>query len=666
MEEAQEIGTAVSRLPLALHLAGSFLAQYKRLSAQRDLQQLAQQGLWQHPSLQGHGAAHSPTGHELSLKRTFALSLAQLQLDNEVDDAAQQLLLRSACFAPTEPIPQTLLLQTFLADSDDILAELVVEDGLMRLLALGFLALDEKEAVVMHELVASFVQEALAKEMAVGRTAVITTCLRLLDNWLAEKNSLFELPIPSNHLQHITKQALAGEHELAGWLALRWGMHLNQQAEYVRANRFLVAAKERLAEPGAYAHSLHELGTIAYKQARWDEAQAFLMEAWQLRRQLEDKKGEGDTLNHLGQMFSKQGEFETAVNYFQQALDVRRQVGDRYGEAACLNNLGLVANFQGNYAASINYFEQALSLRQRLGNRRWVAQTLNNLGIVFKAQGSYAAAEIHLVQALTIFRQVGDRQMLALVLNNLGDMTIIQARYTEAQAYLTEALSLYRQIGDPLGEVMARMNVGWVAFHLQDVETAVTDLQATLKIARKLGNQQLTGRILGYLTHLFGYQLEVGMAVVYGQEALAIARKIGDRQLEGAALHYLGDATRNVVILHEALAIRQEIGARSEEAQTWHYLGRLALQNKEWETAVYYFRHSLPIHESLNLTHWRANDLAGLLTAFFMLGNKVEMKQYYQEVKTYLKENPSLSGTEHPEQILQFIEAIGSIIENDG
>jgi tetratricopeptide (TPR) repeat protein len=120
------------------------------------------------------------------------------------------------------------------------------------------------------------------------------------------------------------------------------------------------------------------------------------------------------------------------------------------------------------------------------------------------------------------------------------------------------------------------------------------------------------------------------------------------------------------VILHEALAIRQEIGARSEEAQTWHYLGRLALQNKEWETAVTYFQHALSIHESLNLTHWYANDLAGLLTAFFMLGNKVEMKRYYQPLKIYLKENPSLSGTEHPEQILQFIEAIGSIIENDG
>ena len=176
----EDIAEAVSYLPLALHLAGSFLAQYKRITPQRYLRQLAEQGLWQHPSLQGRGTTHSPTGHELSLERTFALNLAQLRLDDQVDAAAQQLLLRAACFAPNEPIAQSLLLQTFLMDSDDILAELVAEDGLMRLLALGFLALDEQDAVMMHGVVASFVQAALFEEMAAGQTAVVMACLRFI------------------------------------------------------------------------------------------------------------------------------------------------------------------------------------------------------------------------------------------------------------------------------------------------------------------------------------------------------------------------------------------------------------------------------------------------------------------------------------------------------
>jgi len=48
--------------------------------------------LLQHPSLQGHGASHSPTGHELNVARTYVLNWERLDPADEVDAVARQLL----------------------------------------------------------------------------------------------------------------------------------------------------------------------------------------------------------------------------------------------------------------------------------------------------------------------------------------------------------------------------------------------------------------------------------------------------------------------------------------------------------------------------------------------------------------------------------------------
>ena len=95
-------------LPLALHLAGSFLERYAEAPDGQPatyLEALRQGGLLQHPSLQGKFAGLSPTSHEAHVGRTFALSLEKLKPDDETDALALALLARTAWFAPGEPIP---------------------------------------------------------------------------------------------------------------------------------------------------------------------------------------------------------------------------------------------------------------------------------------------------------------------------------------------------------------------------------------------------------------------------------------------------------------------------------------------------------------------------------------------------------------------------------
>src|SRR5690606_8542159 len=101
------------------------------------LEKLRGEDLLSHPSLQGRGAEPSPTGHELHVARTFALSFERLDPEDAADVAAIMLLAGAACFAPGEAFPGDWLLAAL--ESED---ELLLVDGLKRLLALGLLTAD--------------------------------------------------------------------------------------------------------------------------------------------------------------------------------------------------------------------------------------------------------------------------------------------------------------------------------------------------------------------------------------------------------------------------------------------------------------------------------------------------------------------------------------------
>jgi hypothetical protein len=131
-----DIADELGDLPLALHLAGSFLQSYRNSSfgvPAAYLESLREKDLLAHPSLRGRGAGISPTGHEAHVGRTFTLSLDRLDLARTADALALKLLVRAAWFAPGEPIPRLLLLQSAEIDSSDMEAALDGEDALRRL-----------------------------------------------------------------------------------------------------------------------------------------------------------------------------------------------------------------------------------------------------------------------------------------------------------------------------------------------------------------------------------------------------------------------------------------------------------------------------------------------------------------------------------------------------
>jgi tetratricopeptide (TPR) repeat protein len=229
--DAAAIAAELGDLPLALHLAGSFLKLYPDLSAAEYIAELHSDAILNHESLQGVDLTYSPTNHELHVARTFAASYRRLDVSAEIDALALALLARAAHFAPGEPIPRDLLLAT--VDLPDKQAERQAQRALRRLLALGLLELDDADAPTLHRLLARFVQDTAADDAA--QAAVERVIIDHTGNLGTTAIPAAWFPVLP-HLRHATDEALKRADEQAATLANNLGYCLNTMfADYAAA-----------------------------------------------------------------------------------------------------------------------------------------------------------------------------------------------------------------------------------------------------------------------------------------------------------------------------------------------------------------------------------------------------------------------------------------------
>jgi hypothetical protein len=160
-------------LPLALHLAGSYLHAYRDVGLDDYLTELRRSEVVLHASLLGAGLndSVSPTHHVQGVAQTFALCLGRLDRGREVDQVAIALLARMACMAPGEPVPRDLLARTM-----EGVDPLLRADGLRRLGAVGLVE-EGKGWLRLHRLLVHFVhQEGLDADARPAVAVALISC----------------------------------------------------------------------------------------------------------------------------------------------------------------------------------------------------------------------------------------------------------------------------------------------------------------------------------------------------------------------------------------------------------------------------------------------------------------------------------------------------------
>lgn len=402
------IADTLGDLPLALHLAGSFLEQYRHVADGQPaayLFAINKVDLLDHPSLAGPDG-HSPTGHDLHVARTFLVSVNRLQPGHGVDDLARATLAHAACLSPGDPIPAWLLARILGRAEDTVLAA-----AINRLVNLGLVD-REDDKIILHRLVAAF---ALSHKTDLAMQDAVEAAVAKS----ASAQNKSGLPGPLRpwvpHLRHVAERAADRGASLAGVLFNNLGYHLRMVADLPAAK----AAYERAlrideatygSDHPTVANRVNNLGDVYQYLGDPPAAKAAFERALRIDEATygPDHPTVAIRVNNLGRVYHDLGDLSAAKAAFERALRIGEATygPDHPTVAILVNNLGSVYGDLGDLPAAKAAFGRALRIDEATYglDHPNVARDVNNLGTVYQDLGDFPAAKAAYHRAWVIFK----------------------------------------------------------------------------------------------------------------------------------------------------------------------------------------------------------------------------------------------------------------------
>ncbi|MCB8977790.1 MAG: tetratricopeptide repeat protein [Ardenticatenaceae bacterium] len=450
------IAEALGDLPLALHMAGSYLRQYRRtVPPAAYLAKLNNPDLLSHPSLTGKNLEYSPTGHELHVAQTFALSYERLNAADPTDGLALALLVRLAYFSPAQVAPLPLWVGSLRSEplADTALDDPAVDDALRRLSALGLLEQDAAGVgALLHRLIAAFVR---GQPAAGDPQADVEQTLYNEASRLNKAGYPRELLPWQPHLRHVADAAVARESGKAANLCNELGYHIRAVGDSAGARPFYeraLAIREKALGPDHpdTALSLNNLGALLDSMGDLPAARPFYERALAIREKAlgPDHPDTAQSLNNLGYLLRAMGDLPAARPFYERALAIdEKALGpDHPDTASDLNNLGGLLQAMGDLAGARPFYERALAIREKaLGpDHPATARSLNNFGGLLQAMGDLAGARPFFERALAIREKAlgPDHPATANSLNNLAILAYYEEDFAEAARLMRQALAI--------------------------------------------------------------------------------------------------------------------------------------------------------------------------------------------------------------------------------
>ncbi len=236
-------------------------------------------------------------------------------------------------------------------------------------------------------------------------------------------------------------------------LSIRLGRVLTLQRSWDESREMLESGlatlESRSADGARLAHALDSLGSLEFAQGNFQQVEALLTQALEIRRQpgFVDQPALGTNLNNLGLAFSAQGKVDQAEPLIRESIAIRRDVlppgHPEYAQS--LGNLAVVLESRpGGAGESKQLLTEALEIRRATlpAGHPTIAQTINNLGMAEFRLGNSADAVPLFDEARELMsQQLGpSHPAIASMLSNKGAALLALDKVDDAFNAYTESL----------------------------------------------------------------------------------------------------------------------------------------------------------------------------------------------------------------------------------
>ncbi len=484
---AQGIVDALDGLPLAIEIAGAYLAHIPACSFQEYFDMLRDN---QRAALDGK-LLSSFTKHERDLYSTLRISEPVLE---------EQPLLREIVdlFAWSGSAFMSLSLMGAILDRQ--------ENELRTALRLGEVLrlLNREEGGArydMHRLVCQVRRE----EVCLTPELVVARC-RKLGDWFEERRDDFaklaEIEREMDHLDQWLVNARISAHDescrlvwLQSYPPFHWGKFKQAQERVSEALR-LLPQKDDESTLKLRAHIFNDLGSTCSCLGDYPKALDYYQRSLSIRQELfgESHSDTARSLNNVGSAYGSLADYPKELEYSLRSLSIQQELfGENHSDTATsLNNVGTAYNHLGDDHQALEYYQRSLSISQELLGERHpkTASSLNNVGVAYGNLKNYPQALEYHRRSLSIRQDLlGESHPdTAISLNSVGSAYSNLEDHYQALEYYQHSLSIRHDLFGETHPATAGSlhNVGVAYGKLGDYPKALEYYQRSLSIRQEL------------------------------------------------------------------------------------------------------------------------------------------------------------------------------------
>ncbi|KAK6494128.1 tetratricopeptide repeat protein 29 [Huso huso] len=143
-----------------------------------------------------------------------------------------------------------------------------------------------------------------------------------------------------------------------------------------------------------------------------EQAIKTLIKAFEMAKEVGDKKIEGEAAYCVGLAYHRCGDPETATTYLNMFMEISTALGDSNGLGKAFEAMAKALESQGKITESVKYLEKFIQVAKSSDQSRSLQDACMCLGVIYNNRGQYDKGCKYFEMASTIAMNLGDLQLL--------------------------------------------------------------------------------------------------------------------------------------------------------------------------------------------------------------------------------------------------------------
>jgi CHAT domain-containing protein/Tol biopolymer transport system component/Tfp pilus assembly protein PilF len=392
-------------------------------------------------------------------------------------------------------------------------------------------------------------------------------------------------------------------------------------------------------DPEELAEALYFLGILNSRTENYSSAVEHLKKALKIYEEYEILDRLAESYSTLGIVEENALDYDNALKAFNASLVINEEIGEDLNRGRELRRIGRIYYLRLNqFQEAGKFFSQAYELFTELKQVDQQVESLLELGLVAEKEGDFKQALELYGRGQVLAEEAGLKPGLTKAFLYQANSHWFQGNYQQAFRFQRQSLEIAKELKDKLQQAFILNTLGLIHWTLNDPIRALGNLNKSLELATASHSSLDIATAYNNIGLVHRKEKRYPESLEFFKKALERDEQLKSKWGQGYTHRNMGMSFLRMgqletaeVHLKKAVELSREIGNRTNLVKAMLELGNLALERKQWQSAISLFRDTFELSDRINVKEvsWRA--LRGEGYALIQQGKNELAREAYEK-----------------------------------